>query len=108
MKTSTPTVTITCPDWCTEDPQEHADGLADWEGRVGHSSDWVGDFRITSWTNPDGMPWPDEGDPKVGIFSGDRWYTAEEVEALANALLELAATLRRELEADVSQEGIDR
>jgi hypothetical protein len=97
MKTSTPTVTIVCPDWCTVDPQEHADELGGWEGRVMHRGPWVMDSYVAQTTDPECRPAPWDGEPVIGIFDG-RWVRRpEEVEALANKMLEQVDLVRREL-----------
>lgn len=103
MKTSTTTVTIACPDWCIIDPQEHADELDGWEGRVMHQSAWTREFYIAQTTDLGGRPWPWEREnvpePVIGIFDGQEVRTADEVEALALTLLKMVAQVRLGLRA---------
>lgn len=108
--TTTATIEITCPHWCTKTPQRHADDLWNEGGVVLHTTAEVSigdeggitqgpledptpvepvEISMTTTTTPDGQP---QGDPVV--YFNDHELTIKQAEEIAAALLEVVRLAR--------------
>ncbi|MDP9822787.1 DUF6907 domain-containing protein [Nocardioides massiliensis] len=103
MTTTTVSLDLTCPDWCTISAEDHVSALWDTEANlIHHSADQpVGAFDVswTTVTRPDGRP-----SEAPTVFLDGQDITPAQARELAAALIRGAEAIEQSLAAPIGAE----